>query len=52
MKRLANFITAMSNKLQGSFVLRMAWYALVIALLIGMYLISDGESISFVYNEF
>ena len=52
MKHLATFITAISNKLSGSFALRMAYYALVILLLLGMYLISDGESISFVYNEF
>ncbi len=32
--------------------MRMAYYALVIALLLVMYIISDGESISFVYNEF
>lgn len=52
MKHLATFITAISNKLSSSFALRMAYYALVILLLLGMYLISDGESISFVYNEF
>ncbi len=52
MKRLATFITAISNKLSDSFALRMAYYALVIALLLVMYIISDGESISFVYNEF
>ena len=52
MKHLATFITAISNKLSDNFMLRMAYYALVVALLVVMYLISDGESISFVYNEF
>jgi hypothetical protein len=52
MKRLATFITAISNKISDSFALRMAYYAAIIALLLIMYIISDGESISFVYNEF
>lgn len=52
MKHLATFITTLSNKLSEHFVLRLAYYALVIALLIGMWIISDGESVSFVYHEF
>lgn len=52
MKNLSNFIMTASNKIQNNLALRLAYYGVITAALIVMYLVMDGEGVAFVYNEF
>lgn len=41
-----------SGKIQSNLALRLCYYGIVVALLLVMYLVTDGEGVAFVYNEF
>ncbi|MEE1279536.1 MAG: teichoic acid D-Ala incorporation-associated protein DltX [Oscillospiraceae bacterium] len=52
MKKLMRIITAISTSLFNNSILRVAFYLLVIAALVAVYLFTDGQKIEFVYNDF
>ncbi|MBQ7800175.1 MAG: hypothetical protein IJ370_06755 [Oscillospiraceae bacterium] len=52
MKKLTSFITSLTTKICQNSVLRISFYVLVIALLLALYLFTDGQKIEFVYNDF
>ncbi len=52
MKKLMRTITDISTAVYSNSVLRIAFYLLVIAALVAVYLFTDGQKIEFVYNDF
>ncbi len=52
MKKLTNFIMSLTTKVYQNSVLRVLFYVLVVALLLALYLLTDGQKIEFVYNDF
>ncbi len=52
MKKLTSFIANLTTKVYQNSILRVSFYILVIALLLALYLFTDGQKIEFVYNDF
>ena len=52
MKKLTNFITNLGSKIYSSSILRIAFYVLVILLILALYLFGESAKIEFVYNDF
>ena len=52
MKKLTAFITSLTTKIYQNNFLRISLYVLVIALLLALFLFTDGQKIEFVYNDF
>jgi len=52
MKKLMSFITGLTETVYRKSYFRIAFYLLVVVLLIALYLFTDGQKIEFVYNDF
>ena len=51
-ERLQTLLSKISDTLRASFALRALCYALMAAAIFLVWLLSDGESVAFVYSEF
>ena len=52
MKKLTSFITKATGKIYVNPSLRISFYLFVVALLVVIFLFTDGQKIEFVYNDF
>ena len=52
MKKFMTFITNLTQTVYNKIPLRIAFYVIVLALVVALYLFTEGPQIAFVYNDF